>query len=75
MFGRKKPPREPSVPMHGQDMPHEPHRRRRPRGRRRFSLLATVLSIIGAVTVAVLLLRFALIPVLVSMNGLFGGAR
>ena len=80
MFGRKKPPREPDAPMPGAPMPQdphgpqEPHRHRRPRRRRPFSVLSTVLMLIGLVTVAVLLMIYLIVPLLVQLNVLYGGA-
>ncbi len=52
----------------------EPPRRKAPKPRRRRSLLATILMIIGAVTVFVLLMRYAIVPLLVMLPQWLGGA-
>lgn len=50
------------------------HRRAQRKPRKRRSLLATVLMIIGAVTLFVLLMRYAIIPLLVMLPQWLGGA-
>ena len=49
------------------DRPHD--RRRAPRPRRRMRLLPLVLTIIGAVTVLVLVARHLIVPLLVYLGG------
>ena len=58
MFRRKRAPRPPR---------HEPPEP--PRPRRRHSLLLWILAAIGLVTVLVLLGRYAVVPLLVLLNG------
>ena len=48
--------------------------RKAPKPRRRRSLLDTILMIIGAVTVFVLLMRYAIVPLLVMLPQWLGGA-
>lgn len=52
----------------------QPARRRRAKPRRRHSLLSTILMIIGAITVLVLLMRYAIVPLLVMLPQWLGGA-
>lgn len=52
----------------------EPVRHPRQQRRKRRSLLATVLMIIGGITVLVLLMRYAIVPLLVMLPQWFGGA-
>ena len=87
MFGRKK-PRDPAMPPVGAPvqpdphapMPPDPHAPQEPpvprRHRRRwkFRPVQTVLMLIGLVTVAVLLMIYVIVPILVQLNVLFGGA-
>lgn len=56
-----------------QPMQQEPSRRRRPRRKHR-SLLATILMIVGAVTLFVMLMRYAIVPLLVMLPHWLGGA-
>ncbi|MBE5802940.1 MAG: hypothetical protein E7316_00330 [Clostridiales bacterium] len=50
-------------------------RKRKPRDKRsRFSLLKTILMIIGLLTIFVLLMRYVIIPVLVMLPQWLGGA-
>lgn len=46
---------------------------RRPR-RKRFSLLKTVFMLVGAVTLVVLLMRYAIVPLLVLLPQWLGGS-
>ncbi len=52
----------------------EPPRHKAPKPRRRRSLFATVLMIVGAVTLLVLLMRYAIVPLLVMLPQWLGGA-
>ena len=52
----------------------QPVRHRRQQRRKRRSLLATVLMIIGALTLFVLLMRYAIVPLLVLLPQWMGGA-
>lgn len=52
----------------------QPVRHRRQRRRKRRSLLSTVLMIIGALTLFVLLMRYAIVPLLVMLPQWMGGA-
>lgn len=53
--------------------PEQPVRRRQQR-RKRHSLLAALLMAIGAVTIFVLLMRYAIVPLLVLLPQWMGGA-
>lgn len=55
-----------------QPMQQEPPRQRRSRRKRR-SLLATTLMLIGAVALFVLLMRYAIVPLLVLLPQWLGG--
>lgn len=48
-------------------------RRQRPKHRKRRSLLAMILMIVGAATLFVLLMRYAIIPLLVMLPKWLGG--
>lgn len=52
----------------------EPPRRKSPKPRKRRSLFATILMLVGAVTLFVLLMRYAIVPLLVMLPQWFGGA-
>ena len=52
----------------------EPSRRKAPKPRRRRSFFSTALMIIGAITVLVLLMRYAIVPLLVLLPQWLGGA-
>lgn len=56
-----------------QPMQQEPPRQRRSRRKRR-SLLPTILMLIGAVALFVLLMRYAIVPLLVLLPQWLGGA-
>ena len=51
-----------------------PARKPRQQRRKRRSLFATLLMIIGGVTLLVLLMRYAIVPLLVKLPQWFGGA-
>ena len=52
----------------------EPPRHKRPKPRRHRSLFSTMLMIIGALTIFVLLMRYAIVPLLVLLPQWMGGA-
>lgn len=50
------------------------HRPERPHRRRRFSIIKTLLMLVGVATLLVVLMRYAIVPLLVVLPTWMGGA-
>lgn len=59
-------------PLPPPEEPRKPRGRRRPRRERRTSPVIYILAAIGFVTVCLALYRYALVPLLVWLNGVIG---